>query len=231
MAPKKDLQSFGSVQPVGDGWRVEAGRTGRGPKRATLPEAMQDLASARQAGTREDMTASLKRIRQEVGLAQSLAGQADASARTAGTEENSQPADQQEAGLAQSLAGQPAANAPVPTQLEEGRRILVLVEPWLQMVRDGTKTLEIRHQRLSAGPAYIGTSSHVFAEVHLGEAIEVKAMEHWRSLEELHRWGDQESLPYASTFGLPLLDMNLVSPPVPYKRQQGARGISTFRPA
>jgi hypothetical protein len=71
----------------------------------------------------------------------------------------------------------------------------------------------------------------VLAAVQLGDAIEVESMEHWRSLQELHQWADQESLPYSKTFGLPILDMKLVSPPVPYKRLQGAQGISTFRPA
>jgi len=55
MAPKKEVCSLGSVQPVGDDWRAEVSNVSKGPTRATLAEAARDLNFVQQANTREQM--------------------------------------------------------------------------------------------------------------------------------------------------------------------------------
>ena len=72
MAPKKEMNSLGSTQPVDDGWRAEVSNVGKGPKRATLAEAIRDLNSAQQANTREEMKTLLGQLRLESRSAQSL---------------------------------------------------------------------------------------------------------------------------------------------------------------
>ena len=62
MAPKKEVCSLGSVQPVGDEWRPEVSNVGKGPKRATLAWAALDLECVQQANTREEMRFSFGHI-------------------------------------------------------------------------------------------------------------------------------------------------------------------------
>ena len=74
MAPKKELASLGSAQPVGDGWRAEVSNLSKGPKRATHAEAAEDLRRVQQASTREEMKTLLAELREEARSAQPLAG-------------------------------------------------------------------------------------------------------------------------------------------------------------
>ena len=77
MAPKKEVRSLGSTQPVDDGWRAEVSNVGKGPTRATLAEAVRDLDAAQQANTREEMKTFLGQLRQEARSAQSLTDRCD----------------------------------------------------------------------------------------------------------------------------------------------------------
>ena len=73
MAPKKEVNSLGSTQPVDDGWRAEVSNVGKGPKRATRAEAIRDLSSAQQANTRQEMRTLLGQLCLETRSVQSLA--------------------------------------------------------------------------------------------------------------------------------------------------------------
>ena len=77
MAPKKEVASLGSTQPVGDGWRAEVSNVSKGPERATHAEAARDLSRVQQASTREEMKTLLAQLRQEARSAQPLTGQHD----------------------------------------------------------------------------------------------------------------------------------------------------------
>ena len=72
MAPKKDIHTLGSTQPVGDGWRAEVSNAGKGPTRTTLAEATRDLEAAQQANTQEEMKTVLAQLRQDARSAQSV---------------------------------------------------------------------------------------------------------------------------------------------------------------
>ena len=77
MAPKKEVASLGSTQPVGDGWRAEVSNASKGPKRATHVEAARDLSRVQQASTREEMKTLLAQLRQDARSAQPLADRHD----------------------------------------------------------------------------------------------------------------------------------------------------------
>ena len=66
-------------------------------------------------------------------------------------------------------------------------RILILKQPWLDLILQGTKTLEIRSQPLSAGRYWLGHKKMIFGAAQLGQAIPVLSAEQWASLRPQHR--------------------------------------------
>ena len=116
---------------------------------------------------------------------------------------------------------------------EEGLRIFILQEKYLQLVLEGVKTLEIRHQKRAAGPAYIGTSTppRVYAQILLGEPFQIKTVEHWRELANKHRASDfkgPDKLPYAKTMAFPILEVHKLEGPLSFSWKQGCVGYAIF---
>ena len=109
-----------------------------------------------------------------------------------------------------------------------GDRILVLKQNWLALVLDGNKIMEVRGKRLKAGAAYFGWKGAIYASATLGDAVDIRDVQHWDSLRSQHRVPGNV-LPYRRTFGLLIQSVERISPPVPFHHPKGAVGIVKFR--
>ena len=113
-------------------------------------------------------------------------------------------------------------------QPRDGDRILLLKQNWLALVLAGNKTMEVRGQRLRAGRCFFGWKGAIYASATLGHAVEIHNAQQWHSLRTQHRV-PEHVLPYARTFGLPILNIERLSPPIPFRHPKGAIGIVKFR--
>ena len=106
-------------------------------------------------------------------------------------------------------------------------RILILKKSWLELILDGSKTMEIRSMRLSPGRYWLGNEKMIYGSVKIGVAIPVLSVEQWRSLRPRHLC-DNDALPYKNTFALPILSAQ-VTRRVPFRHPRGAIGIVKYR--
>ena len=108
-------------------------------------------------------------------------------------------------------------------------RILVLKPPWVhEILVTRTKTLEIRGTRLKRGTYYLGCQGKVPGVAVLGAAEPIRTIQEWNARRNEHRV-TAESLPYKNTFGLPILSVEALCPPVRYTHPRGAVGIVIYR--
>ncbi len=106
-------------------------------------------------------------------------------------------------------------------------RILVLKPIWMYKILTRIKTLEIRGTRLRAGTYYLGCAGKVWGVANFGAAEPIRTPEEWtaRRNEHLVKTG----LPYKNTYGLPVLSVEPLRPPVRYSHPRGAVGIVIYR--
>ena len=64
--------------------------------------------------------------------------------------------------------------------------------------------------------------------VALGAAEPIRTLKEWNARRNEHRV-TAESLPYKNTFGLPILSVEALRPPVRYTHPRGAVGIVIYR--
>jgi hypothetical protein len=110
-----------------------------------------------------------------------------------------------------------------------GERILILRTEFLDRVLTGEKTLEIRGKRLREGDAWLGCRSLVLGKVRLGTPVAIKTKEDWAALRPRHLVAN-ETLPYLTTWGLPLQAVERLDDAVPFKHHRGAIGIVKYSP-
>ena len=114
-----------------------------------------------------------------------------------------------------------------PPNPEHGSPILVLKKKWWNLIVRGRKTLEIRHQPLAPMRRYIGRSGQLWGAVTFDVCRRVVSDDQWRELLELHCW-DTPSLPYTTTYALPVIRVEVFSCPVPYQMKPGQVGTATY---
>lgn len=110
-----------------------------------------------------------------------------------------------------------------------GERILILREEWLERILSGEKTLEVRGTRLREGDIWLGCRSRIFGKARLGAAFAIKTKRKWTSLRPRHLVANA-TLPYKTTWGLPLQSIIRLRECAPYVHCRGAIGIVKFRP-
>ena len=106
-------------------------------------------------------------------------------------------------------------------------RILVLRQPWLGLLLDGSKTMEIRCAPYKPGRYWLGHKGIVFGLAVLGSAVRIQSVQQWEALRSQHRV-DSPLLPYKKTFALPVLSVTHTRR-VPYYHPRGAVGIVRYR--
>jgi len=111
---------------------------------------------------------------------------------------------------------------------QPGDKILLLKQPWLDMVLLGQKNLEIRALPYASGNYWLGRKSCIYGLARLGRAIPISTVKGWNALRPRHRV-ESLTLPYRKTFGLPVLSVVAVAP-VPYWHPRGAMQIVKYRP-
>ena len=109
-----------------------------------------------------------------------------------------------------------------------GARVLVLRQPYLDLILWGQKTIEIRHWRMRPGIYYLGHKGQIYGVVEIGVATKVQSMPEWRLMEPQHRWLNLSSLPYKATWANPILQYRPV-PVVPFTHNRGAIGVVVIR--
>ena len=105
-----------------------------------------------------------------------------------------------------------------------GDRILIFREPWLSMVLDGRKAMEIRSRALT-GKYYIGMKKRIFGVMTLGNPQFIADSQAFRHLREHHRVSG--GLPYKKTFGLRILSVRRIKP-IAFKHPPGAVTVVRF---
>ena len=108
-----------------------------------------------------------------------------------------------------------------------GDSILVLKEPWLTLILQGVKTLEVRPGRYRAGKWYLGNKGVIFAQCTLGHAVRVGTLRQWRRLQKFHRHSSR-TMPYAKTYVMPILSVHEIRRP--YYHPRGAIGVVKYVP-
>ena len=107
--------------------------------------------------------------------------------------------------------------------------MLYLRPHWLSLVLAGEKTMEIRDRRLGLGKWFLACEAKVHGSVEVVEAVLIKDMVMYDALFAEHRFQCSQ-LPYRTTVGLRLADVQHFASPVPYRHLRGAVGTPKFRP-
>jgi len=107
-----------------------------------------------------------------------------------------------------------------------GDRILILKQPFLDLILSGVKTLEIRSRRLARQKFFLGCRGHIYGSATVSDAVVVTAQE-WRAMIPLHRW-DVAEPPYARTWAHTLTQVVRSAAPLPYRHPRGAIGIVLY---
>ena len=107
--------------------------------------------------------------------------------------------------------------------------ILVFKDKWLCQIILREKSMEIRGQRLKAGPYLFGCRSRIYARAMIGTPIFVDTVQTWKELRCKHRVQGNK-LPYKKTWALPIIELKLYPRSHPYKHKQGAIGIVKYKP-
>ena len=111
---------------------------------------------------------------------------------------------------------------------QPGDKILIVKQPWMDMVLLGQKKLEIRALPYSSGNYWLGRKSCIYGLARLGRAIPISTVTDWHALRPRHRV-ESQTLPYRKTFGLPILRAVAVAP-MPYLHPRGAISLVKYRP-
>ena len=106
-------------------------------------------------------------------------------------------------------------------------RILQLKRQWLDLILDGAKTLELRHQPLS-GTCFLGCDKVIYGVATFTVQEEIKTMDRYRELLPRHRC-DRDTLKYNHTWAMEVANVHRI-PEVPYHATKGAIGIVKYVP-
>ena len=125
-------------------------------------------------------------------------------------------------------ADQAAQPADAPQQPAVGDRIMGLRQPWLDLILDGRKTLEIRGRNARPGFVWLGDRDRVHGLVFIA-AGSVLTTEEFASRQREHMWPPGHVPDYAQIWGLELRWPQRLPEPVPYWCPRTAVGWHIYR--
>ena len=111
---------------------------------------------------------------------------------------------------------------------KEGDRVLVLKQHWLDLLLNREKLIEVRGMPLKSGVYYLGSGGKIYGCAFFGAPLPINDAAHWNALRRKHRVPDPLP-PYKRTFGLPVIRIRRISPPLPYVHPRGAIGLVRYR--
>ena len=109
-----------------------------------------------------------------------------------------------------------------------GARIMVVRDPWLQMILSGEKTMELRGTRCRTGLVWVGSKGFVHGSVTINQSIEM-TVEEFATRRSEHHWPESRALPYQRLCGLLLTGPKKLPAPIAYWRPPAAIGWNIFR--
>ena len=109
---------------------------------------------------------------------------------------------------------------------QKNDRILIVRQPWLQLILAGQKTMEIRGAPYR-GKYFLGNKKMIYGFVDFGQPIPITTDAQWNGLRH-HHLVNAPNPPYKRTFGLPILSVHGMSP-TPFHHPRGAVGIVRCR--
>ena len=122
----------------------------------------------------------------------------------------------------------PVATEEPSLQPKIGDRIMVLRQPWLDYILEGSKTMELRSRKFRAGAVWLGMGGKIYGRVRIVEAVTLTADE-FRAREPEHRWPADKAIPYEAPCGLVLDQVARLPAPLPYWRPGAAIGWNVYR--
>ena len=78
---------------------------------------------------------------------------------------------------------------------KQGDKIIMFEEKMMNMILDGTKTMEIRGGAIKQGTYWIGCKKNITGKCKLSRPIHITTNDLWKYLRTKHRW-DIDDLPY-----------------------------------
>ena len=109
-----------------------------------------------------------------------------------------------------------------------GARVMVVHDPWLQMILSGEKTMELRGAKCRSGLVWVGSKGLVHGSVTITQSIEMTTEEFTARRSE-HHWPEGRALPYQRLCGLLLTGAKKLEAPIAYWRPPAAIGWNIFR--
>lgn len=87
-----------------------------------------------------------------------------------------------------------------------GDRIMVVRQPWLNLILEGTKTMELRARKHWPGRVWLGMGGSIYGWATISDAVAI-SFEDFRAREPEHRWPSGAEVPYPHPCGLILKDV------------------------
>jgi hypothetical protein len=118
-----------------------------------------------------------------------------------------------------------------PLQPKIGDRIMVVRQPWLDKILDGSKTMELRARKASVGFVWLGMGGTIYGRAKIASSVALTPVE-FRAREAEHQWPTGEPIPYGEApWGLILEQVTRLPTPLPYWRPPCAIGWNVYRTA
>eukprot|EP00438_Fugacium_kawagutii_P026126 Skav200884 [mRNA] locus=scaffold2741:13050:13493:+ [translate_table: standard] len=108
---------------------------------------------------------------------------------------------------------------------------MVVRQPWLERILDGSKTMELRARKYGLGHAWLGSGGRIHGRVKIVQAVPLTE-EEFKSRHEEHQWPLDTDLPYKTVYGLMLEEVEQLPEPLSYwKPRRGPIGWNIYRRA
>ena len=107
-------------------------------------------------------------------------------------------------------------------------RIMVVREPWLDLILSNTKTMEIRGCKARPGLVWVATKGRIHGHVDITKSIDMSP-EEFATRRAEHHWPEGRGLPYEKLCGLLLANPSRLPAPIDYWRPPSAIGWNVFR--
>ena len=118
-----------------------------------------------------------------------------------------------------------------PLKPKIGDKIMVVRQPWLDKILDGSKTMELRCRKASVGVVWLGMGGTIYGQVKIVNSIALSPAD-FRAREAEHHWPAAEPIPYGEApWGLMLEEVKRLPVPLPYWRPPCAIGWNVYRTA
>ncbi|CAE7244798.1 unnamed protein product [Symbiodinium natans] len=108
-----------------------------------------------------------------------------------------------------------------------GERIMIIKEPWLQLILNKLKTMEIRCSPAELGKTWLAFDGQVFGAAYISNCVQITREEFEATREQHQHLGDMP--PHARVYALTLQNIVRLESPVPHYRPPTTAPWTIFR--